>query len=83
MQMLHHSDAIAALDHGRGAGGSGGNWQDGDYQGPGQGSGHHGVRVQLLRADGLQVLWQHLQGTRPSRRLGLFRRVQPHLRRGQ
>ena len=31
-------------------------------QHPVQGDRNHGLRVQLQRADGLQVLWQHLQG---------------------
>ena len=31
-------------------------------QHPVQGNRNHGLRVQLQRADGLQVLWQHLQG---------------------
>ena len=39
---------------------------------------HHGLRLQLLRADGLQVGGQHLQGSGAVGRLGLLRRVQPH-----
>ena len=31
-------------------------------QHPVQGDRNHGLCVQLQRADGLQVLWQHLQG---------------------
>lgn len=35
-------------------------WQDRDHQGPGESARHHGLRLQLLRADGLQGTEQEI-----------------------
>ena len=61
-QLLHHADAIAPPDDERGSRGAGRYRKDRDDQGPGQGAGHNGVRVQLQRTDGLQVVRKHIQG---------------------
>ncbi|XP_039715556.1 dynein axonemal heavy chain 17 isoform X7 [Pteropus medius] len=78
-QVLHNLDPVPPLDHGRSPRWPRGDRQDRDDQGPGPGPGHHGVRLQLLGADGLQVLRKHLQGPGPDGSLGLLRRVQPDL----
>ena len=79
--MLHHFDPISSSDHGRGTGWSRRYRQDGNYKGFGPGTWNNGVRVQLLRADGLQVRREYLQRVGSVRSVGVFRRVQPHLSR--
>ena len=54
LQVLHHPDTVAAPHHERGSGRPGWHWQDRDHQGPRPRTRNHGVRLQLLRADGLQ-----------------------------
>lgn len=61
LQVLHNLDPVPPLDHGRSPRWPRGDRQDRDDQGPGPGPGHHGVRLQLLGADGLQ-------GTHPGPR---------------
>lgn len=53
-QMLHHTDSVAPPDHERSPSWSSRHGENRNHQGPGQSAGHHGVRLQLLRADGLQ-----------------------------
>lgn len=72
MKMLHHADAVPPPHHERRSGRSRRHREDRDHQRPGPSPGHHGLRVQLLWADGLQGervcvahawLWpSHLQG---------------------
>ena len=52
--MLHHTDPVPALDHEWSTCWASWDRQDGDHQGSGKGTGDDGVRVQLLRANGLQ-----------------------------
>ena len=58
--LLHHADTVSALDYGWRAGRSSRYGQDRDDQGSWQSARFHGVCVQLLGADGLQVVWQYL-----------------------
>ena len=60
--MLHHVDAVLASGDGRRSGRTRRNRKDGDYKRSRTRSGNDGLRFQLLRTDGLQVLRQHLQG---------------------
>ena len=60
--MLHHVDAVLASGDGRSSGRTRRNRKDGDDEGSRTRSGNDGLRLQLLRTDGLQVLRQHLQG---------------------
>lgn len=52
--MLHHPDAVPAPLHGRGPRRPCGHRENGDHQGPGPRHRDHGLRLQLLRTDGLQ-----------------------------
>ena len=56
-QVLHHPDPVPPPDNERGTCRTGRHWQDGVGEGPGQGPGDHGLRLQLLGADGLQSEW--------------------------
>uniref|UniRef100_A0A8D8BM52 (northern house mosquito) hypothetical protein n=1 Tax=Culex pipiens TaxID=7175 RepID=A0A8D8BM52_CULPI len=80
--MLHYANAVPASGHGWRSRWTGRYGQNGNHQRFGPCPRHHGVRVQLQRADGLQILRKYIQRTGPDRCLGLLRRVQPHLRRG-
>ena len=60
-QLLHHTDAISTFDHEWGPRRTCWHGQNRNHEGPGASLGHHGIRVQLLRTDGLQVNWKYLQ----------------------
>lgn len=64
--MLHHPHPVSAPDHEWSPSRTRRHRQDGDHQGPGPSTGRHGVRLQLLGADGLQGtphLWEGVLGT--------------------
>lgn len=54
MKMLHHADAVPPPHNERRSSRPRRHWEDRDHQRPGPSPGHHGLRVQLLWADGLQ-----------------------------
>lgn len=53
-QVLHHPDTVPPPLHGGSPRWPCRHRENRDHQGPGPGRGYHGLRVQLLRADGLQ-----------------------------
>ena len=57
VQVLHHSDPIAPPDHGRSTFWSRWHGQDWNDKGPREGDRDDGLCLQLLRANGLSVLW--------------------------
>ena len=77
--MLHHADTVAAFNYGWRASWTRRNRQNRDDERFGSLARCHGLRVQLLGADGLQIVRQHLQRSRTDGRLGMLRRIQPYL----
>jgi len=82
VQVLHNTNAVPSSNHGRSPGRPCRDRQDWNYERFGAVSWYHGLRVQLLGADGLQIYREHLQRTVSDWSLGLLWRVQPNICRG-
>ena len=70
--MLHNSHTIIAPEHGGRTCWAGWNRENRDYERLGKSSWNYGVRVQLLGANGLQIMRKYLQGFGADWRLGVF-----------